>query len=220
MTNKPLYHAYSDDSPTLADSENNLAVAVVVTLEADSKRLAKIPKRVRQRLMNKKLRQLPELKFSNSDEKTRLRVLRMIANGRAELFVLIINKGGRQVIDSPLNNGIVLGNACAMVLEKKGRVSLTPDKKFTNPNETARYIETAIQVVADRAPDGFLVIKEPAESQQESLIQLADFVAGAVSHKYNRSDDHYFKIVEKKIVSEKRLRWTDIKADHIRQQKR
>ena len=220
MINKVLHYAYSDDSPTLTSPEDYLLVAVVVTLKAGDKKLTKIPKRVRQKLLGKKLQQLPKLKFSNSDEKTRLRMLQMIADEDVEIFALVIDKGGRRINDSPLNNGIVLGNAAAMVLEKKPHVSLTPDKKFTNPNETARYLETATKVIADKVPAGVLLLKEPVESRRESLIQLADFVVGAVNHKYNRENERYFKIIEKKVVSEKQVRWVDIKADYIRQQKR
>ena len=97
---------------------------------------------------------------------------------------------------------------------------MTPDKKFVKPSATAQYVDTAVEVAANKVPTGFLVIKEPADSQRESLIQLADFVVGAISYKYNRDDDYYYKIIRKKIVSEKLVRWKDIKADHIRQQKR
>jgi len=65
----PLYYAYSDDSPTLAGQENRLAVAVVVTLKVGDKMLTRIPKRVRQRTVDKKLRQLPELKFYIEQQK-------------------------------------------------------------------------------------------------------------------------------------------------------
>ena len=112
-TKEPLYYAYFDDSPTLAGPENHLAVAAVITLKATDKKLARIPKRVRQRIVDKKLRQLPELKFYNSDEKTRTKMLRMLADEQVEIFALVIDKEGRRVSDSPLNNGIVLGNAAA-----------------------------------------------------------------------------------------------------------
>ena len=107
MTKEPLYYAYSDDSPILTGPENHLAVAVVVTLKAGDKKLARIPKRVRQRIMGKELRQLPELKFYNSDEKTRMRMLQMLAGEQVEIFALVVDKEGRKVSDSPLNNGLV-----------------------------------------------------------------------------------------------------------------
>lgn len=216
----PLYYAYSDDSPTLSGQENRLAVAAVVTLKAGNKRLARIPKRTRQRIMSKKLRQLSELKFSNSDEKTRLRMLQMIAKTPVEIFTLVVDKEGRRVSDSPLNNGVVLGNATAAVLKEKGRVSWTPDRKFVNPDDTAQYLDTAVRVAANKAPSGFLVMKEPVDSRREALVQLADFVVGAVSYKYNWNDDHYYQIIKKRIVLEKLVRWRDIKTDYIRQQKR
>lgn len=216
----PLYYAYSDDSPTLAGREGRLAIAAVVTLKAGDKILARIPKRVRRKTMNKKLRQLPELKFYNSDEKTKMRMLQMIANTPVEIFTLLVDKEERRVSDSPLNNGVVLGNAAAAVLKEKGKVSWTPDRKFVNPDDTAQYLDTAVKVAASKAPSGFLVMKGPADSRREALIQLADFVVGAVSHKYNRNDDRYYQIIKKRVVLEKVVLWKDIKADYIRQQKR
>lgn len=215
----PLYYAYSDDSPTLAGQENRLAVAAVVTLKAGDKTLARIPKRARQRIVDKKLRQLPELKFYNSDEKTRVRMLRMIASTSVEIFTLVVDKEGRRVSDSPLNNGVVLGNAAAAVLKEKGKVSWTPDRKFVNPDDTAQYLDTAVKVAASKAPSGFLVMKEPADSRREILIQLADFVVGAISYKYNWEDDHYYQIIKERVVLEELVRWGEIKADYIEQQK-
>ena len=220
MIEESLYYAYSDDSPTLAGPENHLAVVAVVTFKAADKKLARIPKRVRQRVMDKKLRQLPELKFYNSNEKTRTKMLQMLADEPVEIFALVIDKEGRRVSDSPLNNGIVLGNVAAIILEDKGRVSLTSDRKFVNPGDAAQCLDTAVRVAANKVPSGFLVINEPVDSQRESLVQLADFVAGAISYKYNWNDAHYYQIIKEKVVSEKLVRWKDIKADYIRQQKR
>lgn len=216
----PLYYAYSDDSPTLAGQENHLAVAAVVTLKAGDKALARIPKRVRQRTADKNLRQLPELKFYNSDEKTRMRMLQMIANTQAEIFTLVVDKEGRRVSDSPVNNGVVLGNAVVAVLKEKGKVSWTPDRKFVNPDDTTRYIDTAIMVASSKIPSGFLVMNEPADSRREVLIQLADFVVGTISYKYNWNDERYYQIIKDRIVLEELVRWKDIKADYIKQQKR
>lgn len=216
----PLCYAYSDDSPTLSGQENRLAVAAVVTLKVGDKTLVRIPKRARRRIVDKKLHQLPELKFYNSDEKTKVRMLRMIANTPAEIFTLVVDKEGRRISDSPLNNGVVLGNAAAVVLREKGKVSWTPDRKFVNPDDTAQYLDTAIRVAASKAPSGFLVMKEPADSRREALVQLADFVVGAISYKYNRNDDHYYQIIKKRVVLEELVRWRDIKVDYIRQQKR
>ncbi len=216
----PLYYAYSDDSPTLAGQENHLAVAAVITMKAGNKALARIPKRVRQRTANKKLRQLPELKFYNSDEKTRMRMLQMIANTQAEIFTLVVDKEGRRVSDSPVNNGVVLGNAVATVLKEKGKVSWTPDRKFVNLDDTTRYMDTAIMVASSKIPSGFLVMNEPADSQREGLIQLADFVVGTISYKYNWNDERFYQIIKDRIVLEELVRWKDIKADYIRQQKR
>lgn len=216
----PLCYAYSDDSPTLSGQENRLAVAAVVTLKVGDKMLVRIPKRARRRIVDKKLHQLPELKFYNSDEKTKVRMLRMIANTPAEIFTLVVDKEGRRISDSPLNNGVVLGNAAAVVLREKGKVSWTPDRKFVNPDDTAQYLDTAIRVAASKAPSGFLVMKEPADSRREALVQLADFVVGAISYKYNRNDDHYYQIIKKRVVLEELVRWRDIKVDYIRQQKR
>lgn len=216
----PLYYAYSDDSPTLSGQEGRLAVAAVVILKAGDKTLARIPKRVRQRIVDKKLQQLPELKFYNSDEKTKVRTLQMIANTPVEIFTLVVDKEGRRVSDSPLNNGVVLGNAVAAVLKEKGKVNWTPDRKFVNPDDIAQYLDTAVRVAASKAPSGFLVMKEPADSRREVLVQLADFVVGAISHKYNWNDDRYYQIIKKQVVLEDLARWRDIKADYIRQQKR
>jgi len=117
----------------------------------------------------------------------------------------VVDKEGRRVSDSPLNSGIVLGNVAAIVLKAKGKVNWTPDKKFVNPSDTARYLDAAVRVAASKDPSGFLVMKEPADSQREGLVQLADF---------------YYQIVKKKVVSEGVVLWKDLKADYIKKQER
>ena len=146
-------------------------------------------------------------------------MLRMLAGEEVEIFVLVVDKGGRRVSDSPENNGVVLGNAAALVLKRRKRVSLTLDKKFVRPTDTSKYLNTAINVVLRKVPTGILTVSPPVDSRKESLVQLADFVAGAISQKYNWGNDTYYRILEKKIVEEKQVRWRRLKAEYVSFQK-
>ncbi len=215
----PIFYAYSDESPTLSSRRRHLVVGVVVTFAAGYRHLVRIPKRARGKLKDKRLRRTPELKFNNSDKRTREHMLRLLAGEEVEIFVLVVDKGGRRVSDSPENNGVVLGNAAALVLKRRKRVSLTLDKKFVRPTDTSKYLNTAINVVLRKVPTGILTVSPPVDSRKESLVQLADFVAGAISQKYNWGNDTYYRILEKKIVEEKQVRWRRLKAEYVSFQK-
>ena len=214
-----LWYAYSDDSPTFSSPESHFVAAVIVTLEINKRRLSRLPKRIRKHVVGKRLRNLPELKFQNSNERTRTRMLEMLANENVEIFALIINKGGRRVSDSPENKGITLGNVAALVLAKKRQVTLTPDREFVTRRSITTCLDTAEKVITNQSQGGFLSLREPVDSQSEPLIQIADFVAGAISHKYNRDNDRYYQIIENLITTEEIVNWVGLKRTYIKQQK-
>lgn len=50
------------------------------------------------------------------------------------------------------------------------------------------------------------------DSKRNSMLQLADFVAGALNAKYNDGDDSYWKLIKDLFEVEKVAKWTSLKA--------
>lgn len=211
MNNKLVY-GFLDESPNLSDSAYFFCVDIISTSEKTNKALQKIVKKARKKTIKKQIRQLSEIKFHNSDEKTRIYVLTEIAKTNIQIIVSVIDKEGRLVKDSPLNYGIAIGATIAEFLSLYPILNITMDKKFASVKDEAESLKITQGVVEELAPKNKnIVFNPPADSKKEPLLQLADFVAGAMNSKYNNQDNHYADIIEKRIIKEKKIKWTNLK---------
>lgn len=207
-----LVYGFLDESPNLSDSAYFFCVDIISTSEKTNKVLQNIVKRARKKTVKKQISQLSEVKFHNSDEKTRQYILAEIAKANVEIIVLVIDKEGRTVKDSPLNYGIAVGTTIAEFLSLYPTLNITMDKKFASFKEETESLKVTQEVVEELAPKNkSIVFNPPADSKKEPLLQLADFVVGAMNSKYNNKDSHYAEIIEKRVVKEKTVKWTSLK---------
>ena len=80
-------HIYLDESGNLGYSEKSskyFLIALLVT--KNHKSIDNCIKRIRQRKLKKKFKEIPELKFNNSDEIIKKLILKCIAN-REEIYI-------------------------------------------------------------------------------------------------------------------------------------
>lgn len=209
---KSLVYGFLDESPSLHDKAFFFCVNIVSTNKKTNKKLQKILKRARNRILKKKLKSLPELKFYNSNEKTRLFILSELAKQDVKIVVIIIDKERRRVKDTPINYGIVVGATVAKFLSIYPNLSLTVDKKYTSRKQEEEFLQASQETINKLATRGTNVFfNPPVNSQRESIVQLADFVAGAFNFKYNRKDNHYTEIIKDKVKVEKVIKWTKLK---------
>lgn len=205
------YKLYLDESGNLAD---DLPYTIAATVGGDRtvrKKLSRIPKKVRQRIMNKKLSQVPELKFHDSTEKIRERFLKYLSKYDPEIFALSLDKEGRQVEDSPKNYGIMVGELIRRVFNSVGkkRVDLILDKKYTKPKDRRRLEEFAHFTLDE---EEFNLSIHHRQGEAENLLQVADFVAGAFLRRFAFEEPRYYEIFSDAVVSEVTVNWTNLKA--------
>ena len=214
MTNNLVY-GFLDESPSLNDQSFFFCVDIISTSEKTNKHLQNIIKRARKKIVKKQIKQLSELKFHNSDRKTRDYVLTEIAKSNVEIVVIVINKEHRKIADSPLNYGIAIGVVIAENLLIHPMLNITMDKKFTNKDDEKEFLAISQKminmVISNNKGNKSIVFNPPADSKNEPLLQLADFVAGAMNAKYNNRDTHYSEIIHSKISVEKEIKWTETK---------
>lgn len=211
MSNDLIY-GFLDESPSLHDKAYFFCVGILLTSDPDEKHYRSLFKRVREKILNRKLKKVPEIKFSESTDQVRKRVLEAIAKLPIKAVVFIVDTEGRRVADTPENYGIVIGYSIVEVLKLYKTIILTVDKKFTNPKDQAEVEKVALKVVAKKTDKGILDFKTHAESHKNSLLQMVDFVAGAFNYKYNLKDDTYWNIIKDLIVEEKMGDWMKMKA--------
>lgn len=208
-----LSYGFLDESPSLSDNTLFFCVDIVSTSDKTNKKLQNIIKRARKKIVKKSLKSTKELKFHTSDEKTRVYVLSQIAKEDVTIVAIAVDKEGRRVKDTPKNYGTIVGAAIAETATLFPALNLTVDKKFPSAQEREFIFEAqrAAQLLAKKKTGLNLSLNAPVDSETESRVQLADFVAGALNVKYNSGDDHYVEIVKSKIKIEKVLKWTEIK---------
>lgn len=205
------YKLYLDESGNLADDLPYTIAATVGGDRAVRKKLSRIPKKVRQRIMDKKLSQVPELKFHDSTEQIRERFLKYLVKYDPEIFALSLDKEGRQVEDSPKNYGIVVGELVRRVISsvEEGRIDLTLDKKYTKPKDRRRLEEFIRFTLGE---EDFNLSIRHREGEAENLLQVADFVAGAFLRRFAFEEPKYYKIFSDAVLSEVTISWTKLKA--------
>lgn len=209
MKMNPVF-GFLDESSTLDGSSKFFCVAIIASKKEIIQSLQKIIKRARKK-------NLSELKFNNSDEKTRNRVLTELSKQDVRFLILVIDKQGRKIENNPLNYGIAIGSAAAKLLELYSIASLTVDRHFTKPAQESEFKEIVLVTVAKLAPSNSkLLLNESVDSQTEIGIQMADFVAGAANACYNNKNSSYLEIIRTKIEKEICEKWTEIKRRAIK----
>ncbi len=207
-----ITYGFLDESSSLSDKPFYFCVTILMTREKASSRLQNIMKRARKKIVKKKLKSLSEIKFYNSDEKTRTFVLTELSKTNIEIVAVVVDKEGRRVKDTPTNYGFILGATTAEALQIHPVLNLTLDKKFTSQKQEQECMaetQKATHILTKGKSN--VSFNQPVDSTKNSLIQLADFVAGALNFKYNNNDEHYLVMVKEKIAIEKVMKWTEIK---------
>lgn len=207
-----LTYGFLDESPNLTDKASFFSVVIVLTTDQNEKNYQSIFKRIRKSELKGKKKDIPELKFAHSTDRVRTKTLQAISKRSVKVSAFIIDKTNRRVPDTPENYGIVVGFAVSEALKKYPIIVLTVDKKYTKPKDQEEVEKTTLKVVSKVSKRGVLQFKEHADSKSNSLLQMADFIAGAISYKYNFKDDTFSKIIENLIEQEELESWPDIKA--------
>ena len=206
-----MVYGYLDESPSLHDQAFFFSITILVDKVPLNKTLTRIIKRAREKFPKKERRNFPELKFSNSSPKIRNFILQSIAKQAVKVVAMVVETNSRRVADIPENYGLVVGWSLVEAVELHPGITLTLDKKYIKKGDIEAMEGAATKVVFSNSPKVIMKIIE-GDSQENPMLQLADFVAGAFNYKYNRKDDSYWKIIEKIIEVEKVAKWTSLKA--------
>lgn len=207
-----ITYGFLDESPNLTNKSSYFSVVIVLTTDQHEKNYQSIFKKIRKNELKGKKKDVPELKFAYSTDRVRTKVLQAISKRAIKVSAFVIDKAGRRIPDTPENYGVVVGFAVSEALKKYPIIVLTVDKKYTKPQDQEEVEKTTLRVVGKISKKGVLQFKEHADSKNNSILQMADFIAGAINYKYNFKDDTYSKIIEDLIEQERLDSWPEIKT--------
>jgi len=195
--------AIIDESGRLADPSGRFLVFAAVVVDS-LVNLDKIIPSVRKRLP-KKIK-LAEIKFSTTGDKTKVRVLDEIHRRKLKVFILVINKEGRKIKDNPENYSLLVATLLKKILAKYSTVShIIIDRHFTWVTQREKFNDLVQKKLAKS------LFIEHLDSQQNTIVSLPDFIAGAVRLGYSKNEPTYARRIDNLIEGQVITTWREIK---------
>jgi hypothetical protein len=150
-------------------------------------------------------KRLAEIKFSKTGDKTRESMLKEISEKDLRLFILVIDTGGRIVVDSPQNYGLIVTQLLFEIQKIHQVTHIIIDKHFTYITQINEFNECVQELL------GKELFIEHLDSQQNTIVSLPDFVSGALREYHTMGNEKWKGIIEKKIDYEEVITWKDLK---------
>lgn len=201
-------HIYLDESGDLGfSSKASKYFVIAALLTKDSLRTEKCITKVRKERLPTKYKKIPELKYHNSDNIVRRRILQCIAKNDVEIAYVVLRK--RQVFENLRNKPNILynflcGSLIGNIFRKyhiNSRVDVIVDRSLTNINREAfdEYVSYRALMSKTEIFNLDLLEINHVDSTQNKCIQAVDFVVGAIARNYERDDPIFYKIIDDRV---------------------
>ena len=214
QNNKNLkqYFIFIDESGTLPDVKDKFIVVAGVGAEKikDAKDLiSRVLKSLRQRKIK-----IRELKFYYSGDRTKIQILSGMVSCGFEIFILAVDKKKRKISDTPENFALLVGELVNGInLWKPERnLKIIIDRHFHRKNDEKSFNNFLQEKVIKNIDYDIQHI----DSQQNFIVNLSDFAAGANLAKYNKDSFQFYNIIKENILFEKIVNWPALKRKSIK----
>ncbi len=195
-----LAHIYIDESGDLGQFGSKYFVVAAIIVD-DPLELKRIIKKLRQRKLKKKIKDLPEIKANKASHREREYVLTRLNGAKCTLFAIAVEKNK---IKSRLFSfkDKLYNYLCGILIKKLSldcqELKITIDKKYTNTliqKDFNNYISSKISAKYP-AMKVFIIHEDSSKSNE---LQVVDFLVWSISRKFNTGDDTYFAIIKDKV---------------------
>jgi len=198
---------YLDESGDLGFKKGSSKYFIITLLKTkDEKSIRRCIKKIRQRKLNKKLKQVPEIKANNSPPQIRRKILEELGKLDIEIYCIVLPKEKvyerlremkyklyNYVVGKLLQGAIVFNRNINVIVD---RLSM---KKIIREDFDC-YTQTKIE---ERAffPRPKIKISH-FDSRNNSGLQACDFVSWCIFRKYETGDASYYNLIKNKIKDE------------------
>lgn len=160
--------------------------------------LERIIKRVRQRILHKHEKELPEFKANASSEQVRKKILSMVNKTDSKIALLVFEKKNRDLRakSKELYNQLVGSLLMEIDFTSTEQIEIIIDKKDNNQllrNDLDDYVKKALEQFNNK-----ITIKH-LDSHYSKPLQVVDFIAWAAHRKYSLKDDSYYELIKEKV---------------------
>lgn len=196
----PNIYVYLDESGDLGKHGSKFfTVAAICT--KNPKPIENMIKKVRERKLKKKLKDISEFKGNNSSPEIRKHILKKLASLDCSIAIIVITKD--QILSRLYESKDKLYNYVVGLLirntELAGKdIEVVIDKKTSNKLLQADLTDYIKRQISERKLL-FNVEVRHIESHCSKCLQATDFVAWATNRKYSYGEDEYYKLIEPKI---------------------
>lgn len=204
-----MQYVIIDESGRFADPKSRILVFSALSsnsLVGLDKIIPKVKKRIPIKGKRKKERALAEIKFSKTGDKTRSAVLQTISKQDLEIFLLIIDTEGRKVADNPKNYSLIVSRLLSPIKKKNPELKhVIIDRHFTWVCQREKFNDLVQKKLRKR------LFIEHLDSQQNTIVSLPDFIAGAIRAYHTKDIDEWRSIIAGKIIYERKIAWRKLK---------
>ena len=210
---QPLVHVGLDESGALTATTPLFTMAVVVAPHPETLRRL-VSRASSDRHLKHRRTATREFKWSCASQRMRSAVLSRLALADVELFALTVRKQGRRIEDSPENYTVLVCELLSLCWPKFPNVALSLDRHFRSPAQVA-----AVNTFIYRQwPEAGVLSIAHVDSQRNSLVQLADFVAGCV-YGWHKQQDETYRLIQSKVSAASVEQWQHVKERWTRKTK-
>lgn len=194
---------FIDESGTLPDPKDKVIVVAAVGVKIPAK-IELIIKQVRKKGKFKK--PTGEFKFYRASSKSKIAFLEKITREKLDIFILIVEKMGRKIPDTPQHFALLCWFLLTGVLIFYPEIrEIIFDRHFHKEEDIKRFNHFLGEFL------GKLPRIEHVDSQKDKRVNVADMVAGAVLAKETGKTKRFYQIFRKQVISETRINWSEAK---------
>jgi hypothetical protein len=171
---------------------------LAAVIARDPAQVGRCIKRVREQKLPKRYKQIPELKFHNSSQTIKDRVLDCIARTDTDIAYVVLRR--QSILYNYLVGSLLSKIITAYQIDGKAKIFVDKSLYGLEKDYFDNYL-TWKACLGNHIED--LNIEPPeivhVDSRLDRCIQVADFVAGAINHKYGRDDAHYYDKIKARV---------------------
>lgn len=205
-----LSYAFMDESGTVGAENGTHFLVIAVTTLSNLREVEKPIRRAFRRALKKfGAEMVNEVKASDLDEATILRLLSEIAEQGVTITATIVDQ--RAIRIPPDDMEEIYRQSVAWTVRRLAenfpRLNLSIDRRYTNPHLRV-LLEKAIRDEIENLPRQNIMIQQENSILRKEL-QVADAVAWALFQKYEHGDARFYDVIESKIADETLVKQKD-----------
>jgi len=208
---RKLYYILIDESGTLPDPKDKFVVIAGVGVKR-IKEAENLVSRTLKSLRRRKVK-VRELKFYSAGERTKRQVLSGIVSAGFEIFIVAIDKKGRKISDTPSNFALLVNELINEIhlWRKERKFKIIIDRHFHRKTDERNFNS----FLKSKVKQDLIFEIQHVNSQENFIVNLADFVAGSVLARYNKNNFQFYDIVKESILIEKIVNWPELKRKSL-----